>query len=110
MSRDPGRAVGLVLRTGLYVSTSLLLAGWIVHLVDPRPIGGYGGDALTGAHGWSAALMWWGLSILILTPIARIALTVIAYQRRPALRRFSVLAAVSLAVIGVGVVLGAVPP
>ena len=108
--RDPDREVSRVLRLGLYVSSTLLVLGWTGHLLDPRPIGAFGVDVLSAHHGWAAALLWWGLTVLVLTPIARIVTTVIAYGRqRPPFRVFALLALGSLAVIGVGVLLGKAP-
>jgi uncharacterized membrane protein len=110
MGRDPDLVVSRVLRAGLFVSIGLLAAGSIGHVVDQQPIGAFSGAALTGGHGWPAALLWWGLTVLVLTPIARIVSTVIAYGHAPApQRRFAFIAAASLAVIGLGVLLGQAP-
>ncbi len=106
---DPDLAVSRVLRTGLYVSQTLLLAGWLGHLVDRRPVGGVSTDTLIGSHGWAAAALWWGLVLLVMTPVARIVTTMLAYGRHSVSRKFSWLALASLTIIGAGVLLGAAP-
>lgn len=107
--RDPDVAVSRVLRTGLYVSQSLLLVGWLGHMADRRPVGGLAVEALGGGRGWATGALWWGLVLLVMTPVARIVTTMVAYGRRPASRSFAVLALASLTVIGAGVLLGAAP-
>ncbi len=107
--RDPDLAVSRVLRTGLYVSQSLLAVGWLGHLIDRRPVGGLSSDTLIGSHGWAAAALWWGLVLLVMTPVARIVTTMVAYGRHSASRKFAGLALVSLSIIGAGVLLGAAP-
>lgn len=108
-SRDPDLAVSVVLRTGLYVSTALLTVGWIAHRADLVPIGSFGAETLTGGQGLTAAVLWWGLTLLVLTPVARIVTTIIAYSRRPRLRVFALLAIVSLSVICFGAYFGVAP-
>jgi uncharacterized membrane protein len=87
------RMIGILLRTGVLASAVVTLAGGIWHYAQggaalpdyrvfrPERAEMHGlGEVLTGiVHGRSQSLIQLGLLMLIATPIARVALSVIAF-------------------------------
>jgi uncharacterized membrane protein len=109
--REPTALVSRVLRGGLWVSGVLLTAGAVVHLAVGGGAGRFGRVVLKGGDGPAAALLWWGLTALVLTPIVRIVVTVGVYSRSRIKehRRFAALAGCCLLIILAGVWLGRAP-
>lgn len=87
------RLIGLLLRAGVLIAAATTLAGGIWHLIqngsampdyhtfhgEPADVHSLSG-VLTGiAHGRSEDLIQLGILLLILTPIARVAFSVVAF-------------------------------
>jgi uncharacterized membrane protein len=113
------RWVSAILRGGLILAASLLAVGLFLWAVQGAPVdagaaaGGYTGDSLTLAAGISSgsafAFLVLGLLVLVLTPIARVVVSLALFARvrdRPfvgltAFVLLVLLASVCLAIFGV---------
>ena len=104
------RMIGILLRAGVLASAAVTLSGGIWHFVQggaalpdyrvfrPELAEMHGlGEVLRGiAHGRSQSLIQLGLLMLIATPIARVALSVVAFS----LERDRMYVAITLIVLG----------
>ncbi len=108
--------IGAILRTGVSVAATLILLGGLQFLVrhgsDPadqafrdvpsklRPLAAIARDA---AHPGGRALIQLGLVVLVATPVARVAFSLVAFAVQGD-RKFVVITLVVLAILAVGLV------
>ncbi len=106
-------SIGEILRGGVFLATSLVLAGTIVHLArhglerpdfrvftgTPRTLHGVAGSATSALRSAGRGLIDLGLLVLVATPVARVAFSTFAFAAQRD-RTYVVITLAVLAVLG----------